>query len=70
MLVESKIKVELFNLDDQTHLNFCLSLVSSNKSFHDDYRKAAEEWISEIDRPSRRFKIMNFDNRIVNSFSL
>ncbi len=35
-------------MDDQNNLNYCLSIVSSLRGFNNDYRKAAEEWITEI----------------------
>ena len=59
-MVETKKNVQSFNIDDQANLNYILNKISTVRGFNTNYRKAAADWVLEIDKPSRRFKTMNF----------
>lgn len=55
-LIDSKIKVENYSVDDENRLSELLTRVTSHPHFHKEYKNYAFQMITEIQKPSRRCK--------------
>ena len=55
-LIDSKIKVDNYSVDDENKLSELLTKVTSHPLFHKDYKNYAFQMITEIQKPSRRCK--------------
>jgi chromodomain-helicase-DNA-binding protein 7 len=55
-LIEAKIKVEGYSVDDENKLNEILTKITSHPQFHKDFKDFAYQMIAEIQKPSRRCK--------------
>lgn len=55
-LIDSKIKVENYSVDDENKLSELLTRITSHPHFHKEYKNYAFQMISEIQKPSRRCK--------------
>lgn len=55
-LIDSKIRVENYSVDDENKLSELLTRVTSHPHFHKEYKNYAFQMISEIQKPSRRCK--------------
>ena len=55
-LIEAKIKVDGYSVDDENKLNEILAKVTSHTSFNNKFKDLAFQMLTEIQKPSRRCK--------------
>ena len=55
-LIESKIRVEGYSIDDENNLNEILTNITTHLKFHKHFKDVAHQMIAEIQKPSRRCK--------------
>lgn len=60
-LIQSKISLSGYNADDEKNIISALSTISTSKVFMQRYRDLAGNWLDQVNRPSRRFKKINFE---------
>jgi chromodomain-helicase-DNA-binding protein 7 len=55
-LIEAKMKVDGYSVDDENKLNEILTKITCHQHFHKNYKDVAYQMIMEIQKPSRRCK--------------
>lgn len=68
-LIDSKIKVENYSVDDENKLSELLTKITSHPHFHKEYKNYAFQMITEIQKPSRRCKNIDI-NKLDNTLDL
>lgn len=55
-IIEKKLSREGYDADEENTLLDILNLIGFSKLFEKDYKNHANNWITELTKPSRRFK--------------
>lgn len=69
-IIESKLSREGYDADEENTLLDILNLIGFSRYFEKDYKNLANSWISELTKPSRRFRKITEADLIINAPSL
>ena len=50
-----------FNAQDEKELKSFLEAIACSREFHRKYRKIANDWLEEMEKPSRRFNKLDIE---------